>query len=125
MQFLSDLQNWHDFRLYHCRRARHDETERDKMKWMEIIEIQSAENKLEVLELQLKECLLEINSPESMQTAHLFQSKTIPTDFSIHIYHNSEKITCEGSPLGLKLARSLKEYGMIHHSVWHEMTIDQ
>jgi len=45
----------------------------------------------------------------------------IDTDFSIHLFHDSKKVEKSGSPLGLRLAAALKEFGLVNHSIWIEM----
>jgi hypothetical protein len=45
----------------------------------------------------------------------------IDTDFSIHLFHDSNKVENSGSSLGLRLASALKEFGTINHSIWIEM----
>jgi hypothetical protein len=45
----------------------------------------------------------------------------IDTDFSIHLFHDSKKVEKSGSPLGLRLASALKEFGLVNHSIWIEM----
>ncbi len=45
----------------------------------------------------------------------------IDSDFSIHIFHDSNKVENSGSPLGLRLALAFKEFGTINHSIWMEM----
>ena len=50
-----------------------------------------------------------------------FSRVSIDTNFSIHIFHDSKKIENSGSRLGLRLAAALKEFGLVHHSIWREM----
>jgi hypothetical protein len=50
-----------------------------------------------------------------------YSSVMIDTDFSIHLFHDIMKEESTGSQLCLRIASSLKEYGLVNHSIWVEM----
>ena len=56
-----------------------------------------------------------------MQTIKSYSRVMIDSDFSIHLFHDSKKVENNGSPLGLRLALALKEFGLVNHSIWIEM----
>ncbi len=45
----------------------------------------------------------------------------IDMDYSIHIFHDSNKVENLGSPLGARLVKALKEFGLVNHTVWVEI----
>ena len=96
------------------------EKERKIMKWLEIIELRSAGSNKALLESQLQNLIKEVNKEAKQQAIKIYSRVIVDTDFSIHLIHNSNKIE-SGSPLGLRLASALKEYGLVYHSVWIEM----
>ena len=91
------------------------------MKWLEIIELRSTGKKRTLLELELQNLISDVNQEAKQQAIKVYSRVIVDTDFSIHLYHDSEKIEKSGSPLGLRLASALKEYGLVNHSVWIEM----
>ena len=52
----------------------------------------------------------------------VYSRALIPMDYSIHIIHNHEEVENEGSPLGLQLVAALKEFGLVNHSIWHDVS---
>lgn len=61
----------------------------------------------------------EIHSTRLVETK-TFCHASLNSDLSIHLHWESERPEWNGSPLGLHLARALKEFGLIDHSVWVE-----
>jgi hypothetical protein len=50
-----------------------------------------------------------------------FSRVLLDTDYMIQIFHDSNKLENPGSPLGIRLANALKEFGLVNHSVWVDM----
>ncbi len=50
-----------------------------------------------------------------------FQHKGLVTDLAIHIYHHGVSGDEIPSDIGLRIAASLKTYGLVKHSVWKEL----
>ncbi len=88
------------------------------MKWLEIIELRSGNSDLES---QLEKIVNEVEDEINKQAIKAYSRVQIDTDFSIHLFHDSEKVENSGSQLGLRLASALKEFGMVNHSIWIEM----
>jgi hypothetical protein len=91
------------------------------MKWIELIQLRSAGSNREILETKLQGLIDEVGSKRKKQVIMAFSRVSIDTDFSIHIFHNSKKVENGGSRLGLQLATVLKEFGLVHHSIWMEL----
>ncbi len=91
------------------------------MKWIEIIELHSVSSNRELLKSQMRNLINEVDKEAKKQAIKVYSRVMVDTDFSIHLFHDSKKIDNSGSPLGLRLAAALKEFGLVNHSVWIEM----
>ncbi|NIS53227.1 MAG: hypothetical protein GWN94_19330 [Phycisphaerae bacterium] len=91
------------------------------MKWLEIIELRSVDSNRELLESKLQKLIDQVDKEKKKQRIMAYTRVLIDTDFSIHLFHDSNKVENSGSPLGLRLASALKEFGTINHSIWIEM----
>jgi hypothetical protein len=94
---------------------------RGKMKWLEIIELRSVGRDQGLLESQFKELVKEVDKEANRQAIKAYSRVMRDTDFSFHLFHDSDQIEPGGSPLGLQIASSLKEFGLVNHTVWIEM----
>ena len=93
------------------------------MKWLEIIELRTVNSDRELLESHLQELIQQVDKETQMQTIKTYRRVMIETDVSFHLFHDSPNVERNGSPLGLRLASSLKEFGLVNHSVWTEMSV--
>jgi hypothetical protein len=66
---------------------------------------------------------------ESMRTiteagpqVRLYAHLRVVGDLSVHLIHQFPDRLEHASHLGLRLAEALKEYGLVEHSVWGEIT---
>jgi len=91
------------------------------MKWLEIIELRSAGGNSKLLESQMQKLVNEVYERTKNNAVKAYCRLMIDTDFSIHLFHDSKKVEKSGSPLGLRLAAALKEFGLVNHSIWIEM----
>ena len=91
------------------------------MKWLEVIELRSVGSHREMLESQLQKLLHQLEEEVGEQAVNVYRRVMIDSDLSIHLLHDSAGVEPGGSPLGLRLASSLKEFGLVNHSVWIEM----
>ena len=91
------------------------------MKWLEIIELRSADSNRELMKSQLQSLINEVNQEARQQKIIVYSHVTVETDLRIHLIHDSEKVKASGTPLGLDLTSALKEHGLVNHSVWIEM----
>ena len=90
------------------------------MKWLEIIELRSAGGNTKLLESQMQKLVNEVHEKTENHAAKAYCRLMIVTDFSIHLFHDSKEVKKSGSPLGLRLASALKEFGLVNHSIWIE-----
>ena len=91
------------------------------MKWVEIIELRSVDRNRETLEAYLKMLTCAVKKDLKKSMISVFRRSGIGIDYSVHLYHHSNKIEDEGSSLGQHLSSGLKEFGLVNHSVWTEM----
>ncbi len=90
----------------------------DIMKWLEVIRLRSAGKDSRAVD----ELLLSIGkfNQSGLVETKTFRHASLDSDLSIHLHWESEQPDRNGSPLGLHLARALKEFGLIDHSIWVE-----
>jgi hypothetical protein len=88
------------------------------MRWLEIIELRSADGNREHLESILTNIINEVARETKKHAAVVYKHVMINNDFSIHLTHDTMKIDSSGSQLGLRIVSSLKEYGLVNHSIW-------
>jgi hypothetical protein len=88
------------------------------MKWLEIIKLRSAGNSPDFLE----KISLSGTDPgqNGLVKIEYYRHAFLDTDLSVHLEWDSEKPEKHGSTLGLHLARALKDFGLIDHSIWIE-----
>lgn len=87
------------------------------MKWLEIIEIRITGKDHNLVESYLKQLVEELNKNNGPKMK-VFSKLDLETDFSIHLGHDQDSIHDYGSGLGQHLASTLKDFGMVNHSVW-------
>jgi len=90
-------------------------------KWLEIIELRTGTKNTEKLERVLQTLVEAVKEGPDRGKIKIYRSYSIHSDYSIHLLHKSTKPDVEGSQLGLHLAASLKEFGLLNHQVWNEM----
>ncbi len=91
------------------------------MKWIEIIEIRTADSNREQLKSQIQELINESDKEIKKLKIKVYSRVMLDTDFSIHLFHNSKEIESSGSQLGLRLSSAFKEFGLVNHCIWAEM----
>ncbi|KAA3612011.1 MAG: hypothetical protein D8M58_19890 [Calditrichaeota bacterium] len=88
------------------------------MNWLEIIELRSTHSNKSFVKLQLNEMVKEVNKKSRTKIIMMYNRLAVDGDFQIHLLHKSKEADINGSPLGAQLVSTLKEYGLINHSVW-------
>ena len=91
------------------------------MKWLETIELRSVDGNRKFLEPQLQKLISEVDKETKKQAIKIYNRVMIDSDFSIHLFHDSNKSEDSGNQLGFWLASAFKEYGLVNHSIWIEM----
>jgi len=90
------------------------------MKWMESITICSGEiiqhEKVVGLLVQLEK----LPSDEGLKKIRIFRHHRLDNEWGVQIDWESEKANTDKSTLGLQIAETLKEFGLINHYVWVE-----
>ncbi len=85
------------------------------MKWVEIIKLRSAGNDPR----GLNDLLLPMSDlRQSGLEIGIYRHAALESDVSIHLYWDTEGPVRSGSELGLQLARTLEEFGLVDHSIW-------
>ena len=89
------------------------------MKSLEIIHLRSPGEQAENLVSLIKESMG--NEIDHEREVTVYRSEGVPCDLAVHIRH--ERVTGRDgrSGLGLRLAASLRAYGLVKHTVWREL----
>lgn len=90
------------------------------MKWLEILSLRSAGNRLELLDHELLKLIKEIEGEKGLLEMKLYRNGAVDTDLSLHLHWESPGVERGGSSLGLQLVHLMEEFGLINHSVWVE-----
>ncbi len=88
------------------------------MNWLEIIELRSVSKQHALVEQDLVDLAAGADREFKPQAIDVYRHSTVETDWSIHLHYQSEREDVCESSLGLRLAAALKEFGLVHHSVW-------
>jgi len=93
----------------------------NKLQWMETIKVQSATGKEKAVEEELILLAREIQeNTESLKLGAVRASRNtlVPGCFALRLFWNTDEPRIRGSVLGVSLAQSLKEFGLVDHSIW-------
>ena len=93
-----------------------------QMKWLEIIELRTIGSRRKDIVTELRKLLDDLRKELSEDGVSAFSRVLFDGDFSIHLLHDSTVVAEDGSPLGLQLAASLSEFGLVNHSIWLEIS---
>lgn len=92
------------------------------MAWLETIEIRAVGSNRNLLESQLRDLVNEVNQDANLQAIKVYRHEMLETDFSIHLFHDSQKADTRCSTICTRLIPSLKDFGLVNHTVWIEMS---
>ena len=89
------------------------------MKWLEIIKLRSAGIEEGLLEEFLRSL---VTSGQSRELAEIktYRHAALENDLSVHLHWESDRPEQNGTSLGLRLAQTLREFGLVDHSIWVE-----
>ena len=90
------------------------------MKWLEIIELRSVEKDKNTLAIQIEKMLREVERELKVGSVRSYRRVLIETDFSIHLFHETENMETSGSETGLRLVAVLRDFGLVNHTTWTE-----
>jgi hypothetical protein len=88
------------------------------MKWLEMITLQVAGKNREIVQRKLAELMNDMDSNSGVKKADLYRHAMTGNDVSIHLHWESEKVSPQGSALGICLRSALAPYGLLSHEVW-------
>jgi len=91
------------------------------MKWSEVIMVRSAGSNSKILASILREIMEDLARDVGREAIRVFRREKLDSDICIVLFHNGKKSKTGGSPLGLRLVTALKEFGLVHHTVWNEI----
>jgi hypothetical protein len=90
------------------------------MAWLEIIEIRAMGNNREILKSQLQDLINDLSKEVELWSVRIYRQVMLETDFSIHLFHESENPETGCSSICSRLVSSLKDFGFVNHTVWIE-----
>lgn len=90
------------------------------MAWLEIIEIRAVGSNRELLALQLQYLCDDLKKNADLDDVKIYKRVTLDTDYSIHLFHNSQKADTGCSPICIRLIPALKDFGLVNHTEWIE-----
>jgi hypothetical protein len=91
------------------------------MNWIEIVTLRSSNgNVQEELIRELMKPVATGDESKGLIAMKIYLNARINGDVSIHLQWRSIKIEQQGSSIGLRLAETLKEFGLVNHSAWVE-----
>ncbi len=88
------------------------------MKWLEVIQIRTAQNRSDSLVGELTAMLSDLRKKSDGPIGYLYRHAAIPTDFSLHLLHETGSGPPVKSKTGLLLSSVAKDIGMVNHTVW-------
>ena len=62
-----------------------------------------------------------IDSEITAEDFTIFQRDNLKGDLAVHIHRNKDNIQSWQSQFGIHLASSLREFGLVEHTVWKEL----
>ncbi len=90
------------------------------MSWVEIITLRSSGKVQESLISELTKPGAKGDESNGLIAMKVYRNAWISTDLSIHLRWRSEKADPRESPMGLRLSETLREFGLVNHSLWVE-----
>lgn len=88
------------------------------LNWLEIIKLRAAGNSPDLLE----KITSSGSAPDQNGLVKIkyYRHAFLDTDLSLLLEWHTEELEKQGSALGLQLAKALKDFGLIDHSIWIE-----
>ncbi|MFC1867997.1 hypothetical protein ACFL0H_07695 [Thermodesulfobacteriota bacterium] len=90
------------------------------MRWMEYITIWSGERVQHEKVVGLLVQLEKLPSDEGLKKIRIFRHHRLDNEWGVQIEWESDKVAIKKSTLGLHLAQSFNNFGLISHFVWTE-----
>jgi hypothetical protein len=93
------------------------------MKWLETIKLQLATGMESITEKKLLGLANEVRNGHDHRGSlevMVYNHASVPGCFAIRLFWSSGPPLVQGSPLGIGIAQTLKNFGLVDHSVWIE-----
>lgn len=87
---------------------------------LEIIDVRSSRVKSKELAAELEQLVQSLAQNSDSEKIKIYTHFHYDTDFSLHLFYKIADKDHLNNQLGLRLASSLKEYGLVNHSIWIE-----
>lgn len=88
------------------------------MIWLEMIHLRTTELDSDGLMTTMHQLIEEARKEEGCGDVKVFKRALLDTDLSLHLYHNTAQVENNGSPAGLRIAYTLRAFGMVKHTIW-------
>ena len=92
------------------------------MKLLEVVELRTAAGTAAKVEEYLRDWVRQYD--RGAVVARSYRHASLETDFSIHMSYESNNDETVPFTAGKQLAASLKDFGLVHRSVWVEQEFD-
>ena len=92
------------------------------MKLLEVVELRTAAGTAAKVEEYLRDWVRQ--SGRAAVVARSYHHASLETDFSVHISYERNSDDTMPVTIGNQLAGSLKDFGLVHRSVWVEQEFD-
>ena len=92
------------------------------VKIVEIITLRHSVGRIK--QIEIVSLLREIQGEQNLhqpQTMLFYIHADLETDISVHLHRFLSREEQAKSDFGIQLAEALRKYGLVHHSVWHEV----
>ena len=90
------------------------------MRWVEIITLRSNGNFQESLIQELLKPGAKGDGSNGLIAMKIYRNAWVSNDLSIHLRWRSMNAEPKESPIGIRLSETLKELGLVNHSIWVE-----
>lgn len=92
-----------------------------RMNWLEVIHFRATERLTKQFKHSVQHLIDEAEQEGVCDKINVYRRVLVETDMCIHLHHGVISVAKNGSPLGLRIAAALREFGMVNHTVWGKM----
>ncbi len=90
------------------------------MSWIEIIRLRTDPTREREVARVLLKLVKEVTGTPDLRHANLYRNMAIPSDISLHLSWSGRDQEPRESGVGLRVAETLKDFGLLDHSLWVE-----
>jgi hypothetical protein len=91
------------------------------MKAIEIIKVRTGNNYSKTVSDLLQQLNADIEKTVRDKAIRLYQNTSVAGDFAYFLVWNDSMVEAEGSPLGVRIRKSLESLGLVDHTIWQVM----